>query len=90
MGTVRQGQARLAGGVAGLRRFIAGGARGDGAEADAAAAEAAAAAAAETTVALGLAAFAVSAYVKSVLCPALSAYTPRVSTVSLARPASSL
>ena len=69
--------------MAGLRRLIGGGPRGEGGDAEAATA---AEAAAETTVALGLAAFAVSAFVKSVLCPALSAYTPRMSTVSLARP----
>ncbi len=71
--------------MAGLRRLI-GGPRGEAGDAHAAAAAAAAVAeaAAETGVALGLAAFAVSAFVKSVLCPALSAYTPRVSTVSLA------
>ena len=34
-------------------------------------------AALEEPVALGLAAFAVQAYLKSVLCPSLSAYTPR-------------
>ena len=34
-------------------------------------------AALEESVALGLAAFAVQAYLKSVLCPSLSAYTPR-------------
>ncbi len=83
----RQGPARLAGGMAGLRRLIGGGPRGEAGDAHAAAAAAAARAeaTAETGVALGLAAFAVSAFVKSVLCPALSAYTPRVSTVSLAR-----
>ena len=78
------GAARLAGDVAqGLRRLI-GGPRGGGGNAEAATAAAAADAAAESAVALGLAAFAVSAFVKSVLCPALSAYTPRVSTASLA------
>ena len=77
--------ARLAGDVAhGLRRLIGAGPRGDGGDAEAAAAAAAAEAAAENAVTLGLAAFAVSAFVKSVLCPALSAYTPRVSTASLA------
>jgi len=78
----RQGPARLAGGMAGLRRLIGGGPRGEAGDAHAAAAAAAARAeaTAETGVALGLAAFAVSAFVKSVLCPALSAYTPRVST----------
>ena len=80
--------ARLAGDVAhGLRRLIR---RGDGCDAEAVAAAAAAEAAAEDAVALGLAAFAVSAYVKSVLCPALSAYTPRVSTASLAGAAEAL
>jgi len=70
--------------MAGLRRLIGGGPRGEAGDAHAAAAAAAARAeaTAETGVALGLAAFAVSAFVKSVLCPALSAYTPRVSTVS--------
>lgn len=32
---------------------------------------------------LGLAAFAVSAYIKTVLCPSLSSYTPRMSSASL-------
>lgn len=34
---------------------------------------------------LGLAAFAVSAYIKTVLCPSLSSYTPRMSSASLVR-----
>lgn len=32
---------------------------------------------------LGLAAFAVSAYIKTVLCPSLSSYTPRMSSACL-------
>lgn len=40
-----------------------------------------AAAARDEPVALGLAAFAVQAYIKSVLCPSLSDYTPRADKV---------
>ena len=32
---------------------------------------------------LGLAAFAISAYIKTVLCPSMSSYTPRMSSASL-------
>ena len=35
---------------------------------------------------LGLAAFAVSAYIKTVLCPSMSSYTPRMSSASLVIP----
>lgn len=48
-------------------------------------AEAAAEAATDVVIRLGLAAFAVSAYIKTVLCPSLSSYTPRMSSASLVR-----
>jgi hypothetical protein len=48
-------------------------------------AKAAAEAATDVVIRLGLAAFAVSAYIKTVLCPSLSSYTPRMSSASLVR-----
>ena len=48
-------------------------------------AEAAAEVATDVVIRLGLAAFAVSAYIKTVLCPSLSSYTPRMSSASLVR-----
>ena len=48
--------------------------------------EEAAEAAADVVIRLGLAAFAVSAYIKTVLCPAMSSYTPRMSSASLVLP----
>ena len=46
----------------------------------------AAEAATDVVIRLGLAAFAVSAYIKTVLCPSMSSYTPRMSSASLVRP----
>ena len=43
----------------------------------------AAEAATDLVIRLGLAAFAVSAYIKTVLCPSMSSYTPRMSSASL-------
>jgi hypothetical protein len=45
----------------------------------------AAEAATDLVIRLGLAAFAVSAYIKTVLCPSMSSYTPRMSSASLVR-----
>ena len=46
----------------------------------------AAEAATDLVIRLGLAAFAVSAYIKGVLCPSMSSYTPRMSSASLVIP----
>ena len=46
----------------------------------------AAEAATHLVIQLGLAAFAVSAYIKTVLCPSMSSYTPRMSSASLVGP----
>ncbi len=48
----------------------------------------AAEAATDLVIRLGLAAFAVSAYIKTVLCPSMSSYTPRMSSASLVIPPS--
>ncbi|BDA40960.1 hypothetical protein COCOBI_01-6140 [Coccomyxa sp. Obi] len=77
--------ARLAGDV---KKALTGAKKAEAAAAEAAAkeaeAEAAAEAATDVVIRLGLAAFAVSAYIKTVLCPSLSSYTPRMSSASLA------
>ncbi len=46
----------------------------------------AAQAATDLVIRLGLAAFAISAYIKTVLCPSMSSYTPRMSSASLVCP----
>ena len=42
----------------------------------------------DSVVRLGLTAFAVSAYIKSILCPALASYTPRMTSAAVVDPIS--